>query len=129
MADLQKLADEIQGLTLLEASQLVKILEEKLGVTAAAPMAMAAVAMPGASAAAAPAEVEEKTEFDVLLNEVGAKKIQVIKVVRQLTNLGLREAKDLVDGAPSTVLTAVTKEVAEDAKSKLEAEGATVGVK
>jgi large subunit ribosomal protein L7/L12 len=129
MADLQKLAEEIQGLTLLEASQLVKILEEKLGVTAAAPMAMAAVAMPGAGAAAAPAEVEEKTEFDVLLNEVGAKKIQVIKVVRQLTNLGLREAKDLVDGAPSTVLTAVTKEVAEDAKSKLEAEGATVAVK
>ncbi len=129
MADLQKLAEEIQGLTLLEASQLVKILEEKLGVTAAAPMAMAAVAAPGAGAAAAPAEAEEKTEFDVLLNEVGAKKIQVIKVVRQLTNLGLREAKDLVDGAPSTVLTAVTKEVAEDAKSKLEAEGATVGVK
>jgi large subunit ribosomal protein L7/L12 len=129
MADLQKLAEEIQGLTLLEASQLVKILEEKLGVTAAAPMAMAAVAMPGAGAAAAPAEVEEKTEFDVLLNEVGAKKIQVIKVVRQLTNLGLREAKDLVDGAPSTVLTAVTKEVAEDAKSKLEAEGATIAVK
>ena len=128
MADLQKLAEEIQGLTLLEASQLVKILEEKLGVTAAAPMAMAAVAMPGA-AAAAPAEVEEKTEFDVLLNEVGAKKIQVIKVVRQLTNLGLREAKDLVDGAPSTVLTAVAKDVAEDAKSKLEAEGATVAVK
>ena len=128
MADLQKLAEEIQGLTLLEASQLVKILEEKLGVTAAAPMAMASVAMPGA-AAAAPAEVEEKTEFDVLLNEVGAKKIQVIKVVRQLTNLGLREAKDLVDGSPSTVLTAVTKEVAEDAKSKLEAEGATVAVK
>jgi large subunit ribosomal protein L7/L12 len=129
MADLQKLAEEIQGLTLLEASQLVKILEEKLGVTAAAPMAMAAVAMPGAGAAAAPAEAEEKTEFDVLLNEVGAKKIQVIKVVRQLTNLGLREAKDLVDGAPSTVLTAVNKEVAEDAKSKLEAEGATVAVK
>ena len=129
MADLQKLAEEIQGLTLLEASQLVKILEEKLGVTAAAPMAMAAAAMPGAGAAAAPAEVEEKTEFDVLLNEVGAKKIQVIKVVRQLTNLGLREAKDLVDGAPSTVLTAVTKEVAEDAKSKLEAEGAAVAVK
>ncbi len=129
MADLQKLAEEIQGLTLLEASQLVKILEEKLGVTAAAPMAMAAVAAPGAGAAAAPAEAEEKTEFDVLLNEVGAKKIQVIKVVRQLTNLGLREAKDLVDGAPSTVLTAVNKEVAEDAKSKLEAEGATVAVK
>ncbi len=130
MADLQKLAEEIQGLTLLEASQLVKILEEKLGVTAAAPVAMAAMAAPGAGgAAAAPAEAEEKTEFDVLLNEVGAKKIQVIKVVRQLTNLGLREAKDLVDSAPSTVLTAVTKEVADDAKSKLEAEGATVAVK
>ena len=128
MADLQKLAEEIQGLTLLEASQLVKILEEKLGVTAAAPMAMAA-AMPGAVAAAAPAEEEEKTEFDVLLTEVGAKKIQVIKVVRQLTNLGLKESKDLVDGAPSTVLQAVSKEVAEDAKAKLEAEGAAVQVK
>jgi len=127
MADLQKLAEEIQGLTLLEASQLVKILEEKLGVTAAAPMAMAA-AMPGMAAAAA-VEEEEKTEFDVMLTEVGAKKIQVIKVVRQLTNLGLKESKDLVDGAPSTVLQAVSKEVAEDAKSKLEAEGATVQVK
>ena len=128
MADLQKLAEEIQGLTLIEASQLVKILEEKLGVTAAAPMAMAAV-MPGMAAAAAPAEEEEKTEFDVMLTEVGAKKIQVIKVVRQLTNLGLKESKDLVDGAPSTVLQAVSKEVAEDAKTKLEAEGATVQVK
>jgi large subunit ribosomal protein L7/L12 len=128
MADLQKLAEEIQGLTLLEASQLVKILEEKLGVTAAAPMAMAA-AMPGMAAAAAAVEEEEKTEFDVMLTEVGAKKIQVIKVVRQLTNLGLKESKDLVDGAPSTVLQAVSKEVAEDAKVKLEAEGATVQVK
>ena len=127
MADLQKLADEIQGLTLLEASELVKILEEKLGVTAAAPMAMAA-AMPGAPAAVAEEE-EEKTEFDVMLSEVGAKKIQVIKVVRQLTNLGLKESKDLVDGAPSTVLQAVSKEVAEDAKAKLEAEGATAQVK
>jgi len=127
MADLQKLAEEIQGLTLIEASQLVKILEEKLGVTAAAPMAMAA-AMPGMAAAAA-VEEEEKTEFDVMLTEVGAKKIQVIKVVRQLTNLGLKESKDLVDGAPSTVLQAVSKEVAEDAKAKLEAEGASVQVK
>ncbi len=127
MADLQKLAEEIQGLTLLEASELVKILESKLGVTAAAPMAVAA-AMPGA-VAAAPAEVEEKTEFDVLLTEVGAKKIQVIKVVRQLTNLGLKESKDLVDGAPSTVLQGVSKEVAEDAKAKLEAEGATATTK
>jgi large subunit ribosomal protein L7/L12 len=102
-------------------------LEEKLGVTAAAPMAVAA-AMPGALAAA-PAEEEEKTEFDVMLTEVGAKKIQVIKVVRQLTNLGLKESKELVDGAPSTVLQAVSKEAAEDAKTKLEAEGATVQVK
>jgi len=127
MADLQKLAEEIQGLTLLEASELVKILEDKLGVTAAAPMAVAA-AMPGA-VSAAPAEEEEKTEFDVLLTEVGAKKIQVIKVVRQLTSLGLKESKDLVDGAPSTVLQAVSKEVAEDAKAKLEGEGATAQIK
>jgi large subunit ribosomal protein L7/L12 len=127
MADLEKLAEDIQGLTLFEASELVKLLEEKLGVSAAAPMAVAA-AMPGALAAA-PAEEEEKTEFDVMLTEVGAKKIQVIKVVRQLTNLGLKESKELVDGAPSTVLQAVSKEVAEDAKAKLEAEGATSQVK
>jgi large subunit ribosomal protein L7/L12 len=127
MADLEKLAEEIQGLTLFEASELVKILEDKLGVTAAAPMAVAG-AMPGALAAA-PAEEEEQTEFDVMLTEVGAKKIQVIKVVRQLTNLGLKESKELVDGAPSTVLQAVSKEVAEDAKTKLETEGATAQVK
>jgi large subunit ribosomal protein L7/L12 len=126
MADLEKLADEIQGLTLLEASELVKVLEEKLGVTAAAPMAMAA-AVPGV-AAAAPEEEEEKTEFDVVLTEIGAKKIQVIKVVRQLTSLGLKESKELVDGAPSTVLQGVPKEEAEDAKAKLEAEGATAQV-
>jgi large subunit ribosomal protein L7/L12 len=126
MADLQKLAGEIQGLTLLEASELVKILEDKLGVTAAAPMGMA-VAAPGAAAPVE--EVEEQTEFDVLLQDVGAKKIQVIKVVRQLTNLGLKESKDLVDGAPSTVLQAVSKEAAEDAKSKLEGEGATAQIK
>jgi len=129
MADLNKLAEEIQSLTLLEASELVKILEQKLGVTAAAPVAVAA--MPGAVAgpAAAAPEVEEKTEFDVILKDVGAKKIQVIKVVRQLTNLGLKESKDLVDGAPSTVLQGVAKDVAEDAKAKLEAEGATVEIK
>ena len=129
MADLNKLAEEIQGLTLLEASELVKLLEQKLGVTAAAPMAVAA--MPGAMAgpAVAAPEVEEKTEFDVILKDVGAKKIQVIKVVRQLTNLGLKESKDLVDGAPSTVLQGVAKDVAEDAKAKLEAEGATVEIK
>ncbi|UCC86163.1 MAG: 50S ribosomal protein L7/L12 [Anaerolineales bacterium] len=127
MADLEKIAEEIQGLTLLEASELVKLLEEKLGVTAAAPMAVAA-AMPGALAAAAE-EVEEQTEFDVMLTEIGAKKIQVIKVVRQLTNLGLKESKELVDGAPSAVLQGVSKEAAEDAKTKLEAEGATVQLK
>jgi large subunit ribosomal protein L7/L12 len=127
MADLEKLADQIQGLTLLEASELVTMLEEKLGVTAAAPMAVAA-AIPGAAVAAAE-EAEEKDEFDVILAEIGAKKIQVIKVVRQLTNLGLREAKELVDGAPSPVLQAVSKEAAEDAKSKLEAEGATIEIK
>jgi large subunit ribosomal protein L7/L12 len=104
MADLEKIADEIQGLTLLEAADLVKLLEDKLGVTAAAPMAVAAVA-PGA-AGAAPEEVEEQTEFDVVL--------------------GLKESKELVDGAPSTVLQAVSKEAAEEAKAKLEAEGATV---
>jgi len=127
MADLEKLAEEIQGLTLLEASELIKILEEKLGVTAAAPMAVAA-AVPGA-AGAAPEEEEEQTEFDVVLAEIGAKKIQVIKVVRQLTNLGLKESKELVDGAPSTVMQGVSKEAAEDAKTKLEAEGATVQLK
>lgn len=126
MADLEKIAEEIQGLTLLEASELIKILEEKLGVTAAAPMAVAA-AVPGAAGAAL--EEEEKTEFDVVLAEIGAKKIQVIKVVRQLTSLGLKESKELVEGAPSAVLQAVSKEAAEDAKAKLEAEGATAQVK
>jgi large subunit ribosomal protein L7/L12 len=127
MADLEKLAEEIQGLTLLEASELVQILEDKLGVTAAAPMAVAA-AVPG-MAVGAPVEEEEKTEFDVVLSEVGAKKIQVIKVVRQLTSLGLKESKELVESAPSPVLEAVSKEVAEDAKSRLEAEGATAELK
>ncbi len=127
MADLEKLAEEIQGLTLLEASELVTLLEEKLGVTAAAPVAVAAGA-PGVLSAG-PEEEDEKTEFDVILAEIGAKKIQVIKVVRQLTSLGLKESKELVDGAPSTVLEAVSKEAAEDAKAKLEAEGATAQVK
>jgi len=127
MADLEKLAEEIQGLTLLEASELVTLLEEKLGVTAAAPMAVAAGA-PGVLSADQ-VEEDEKTEFDVILAEIGAKKIQVIKVVRQLTSLGLKESKELVDGAPSTVLEAVSKEAAEDAKAKLEAEGATAQVK
>jgi large subunit ribosomal protein L7/L12 len=125
MADLKKIAEEISELSLLEASELVEMLEEKLGVSAAAPMAMAA--MPVAAAAAEPEE--EQTEFDVILKEIGPKKIEVIKAVRQLTALGLKESKDLVDGAPSTVLEAVAKEAAEDAKSKIEAAGAVVEVK
>ena len=128
MADLEKIAQEIQGLTLLEASELVKMLEQRLGVSAAAPVA--AVAVAGAATAAAPvAQVEEKTEFDVVLKEAGPKKIQVIKVVRQLTTLGLKEAKDVVDNAPSTILEQVSKEAAEDAKAKMEAEGAAVELK
>ncbi|HEY74814.1 MAG TPA: 50S ribosomal protein L7/L12 [Thermoflexia bacterium] len=126
MADLEKLAEEISKLTLLEASELVKMLEEKLGVSAAAPVAMAA--MPMAAAAAAEPE-EEKTEFDVILKEIGDKKIEVIKTVRKLTNLGLKEAKELVESAPATVMEAVPKEMAEDAKSQLEAAGATVELK
>ncbi|NLE44906.1 MAG: 50S ribosomal protein L7/L12 [Chloroflexi bacterium] len=126
MADLEKIVEQISELTLLEASELVKMLEDKLGVTAAAPMAMAA--MPMAAAAAAEPE-EEQTEFDVILKDVGAKKIEVIKAVRQLTSLGLKEAKDIVDGAPSTLMEAVSKEAAADAKSKLEAAGATVELK
>jgi len=126
MADLEKLTEEISKLSLLEASELVKMLEEKLGVTAAAPMAM--VAMPAAAAAAAEPE-EEQTEFTVTLKEVGPKKIEVIKVVRQLTALGLKESKEMVDGAPSTVLEAVSKEAAEDAKARLEAVSAVVEVK
>lgn len=128
MADLAKLVEEISSLSLIEAAQLVKMLEEKLGVSAAAPVAMMA-AVPAAGAAAAAEPVEEQTEFDVVLKEVGAKKIEVIKVVRQLTNLGLKEAKELVEGAPATVLTAVSKEVAEDAKGKLEAVGAMAVLK
>ena len=125
MADLQKLVAEIKSLTLMEAAELVKMLEQELGVSAAAPVAVVAAT---SGAAAAPV-VEEKTEFDVILKDVGAKKIQVIKVVRQLTNLGLKEAKDVVDGAPSKILEAVSKDAAADAKSKLETEGAVVEVK
>jgi large subunit ribosomal protein L7/L12 len=125
MAELEKIAEEISKLTLLEASALVKMLEEKLGVSAAAPVA---VAMAPVAAAAAEPE-EEQTEFNVILKEVGPKKIEVIKVVRQLTSLGLKEAKDLVDGAPSTVLEGVTKEAAADARAKLEEAGAVVEIK
>jgi large subunit ribosomal protein L7/L12 len=125
MADLQKLVDELSTLTVLEASQLTKMLEEKWGVSAAAPVAMAAMPAGGAGAAAA-APVEEKTEFNVVLKDVGAKKIEVIKVIRQLTNLGLKEAKDLAETANAKVMEAVGKDAAEDAKKKLTEAGATV---
>ena len=124
MADLEMIVEEVSKLSLLEASELVKMLEDKLGVSAAAPMAMAAMPM----AAAAEPE-EEQTEFAVVLKEIGPKKIEVIKAVRQLTALGLREAKDLVDSAPSVVMEAVAKEAAEDGKSKLETAGAVVELK
>jgi large subunit ribosomal protein L7/L12 len=124
MADLQTIAENLSSLTVIEAAQLVKMLEEKWGVSAAAPVAVAAAA--GPAAAAAP--VEEKTEFNVILKEVGDKKINVIKVVREVTSLGLKEAKDLVDGAPKTVKEAVTKDEAEAIKKKFEAEGAKVEV-
>jgi large subunit ribosomal protein L7/L12 len=133
MADLQKLVEQLSGLTVMEAAELKKLLEEAWGVEAAAPMAMGAMPMMGAmvaGGAAAPAEeVEEQTEFNVILKDIGPKKIEVIKVVRTLTNLGLKEAKELVEGVPSTVLEAVSKDSANDAKSKLEAAGAGVDVK
>ena len=126
MADLNKIAEDISGLTLLEAAELVKMLESKLGVTAAAPMAMAAMPVAAAGAAAA-APVEEKTEFNVVLKAAGEKKIEVIKAVRQIvSSLGLKEAKELVDTAPQPVLQGVSKDAANDAKAKLEAAGAAV---
>jgi large subunit ribosomal protein L7/L12 len=128
MANIEKIADELSGLTLLEASQLKTLLEEKWGVTAAAPMAMAMPAMMQGGAAAAEA-AEEQTEFDVIITDVGPKKIQIIKEVRALTNLGLKEAKELVESASPTVLQGVTKDAAADAKARLEAEGAVVQVK
>ena len=129
MADLNKLVEELSSLSVLDAAELVKKLEEKWGVSAAAPVAMAAVAA-GPATAAAPAEaVEEQTEFDVIIKEAGAKKIDVIKVVRQLTTLGLKEAKDVAETAGAKVLEAVSKEVAADAKTRLEAAGASVEVK
>ena len=127
MADINAIADQIQGLTLLEASQLVKLLEEKLGVSAAA-AAPAAAAGGGGAAAAAPA-VEEKTEFTVVLTAAGANKINVIKAVREVTSLGLKEAKDLVDGAPKPVKEGVSKDEAEAIKKKFVDVGATVEVK
>src|SRR5450755_4692349 len=125
MADINSIAEQIQGLTLLEASQLVKLLEEKLGVSAAA---AAPVAVAGAAAAAAPA-AEEKTEFTVVLNAAGANKINVIKVVREVTSLGLKEAKDLVDAAPKPVKEGVSKDEAETIRKKFADAGATVEVK
>src|SRR6185369_9635954 len=127
MADINAIADQIQGLTLLEASQLVKMLEEKLGVSAAAAAPVMA-AGGGAAAAAAPA-VEEKTEFTVVLTAAGANKINVIKAVREVTSLGLKEAKDLVDGAPKPIKEGVNKEEAEAIRKKFTDAGATVEVK
>jgi large subunit ribosomal protein L7/L12 len=128
MADINAIADQIQGLTLLEASQLVKLLEEKLGVSAAAAAPVAVAAGGGAAAAAAPA-AEEKTEFTVVLTAVGANKINVIKAVREVTSLGLKEAKDLVDGAPKPVKEGIGKDEAEAIKKKFTDAGATVEVK
>ncbi|MHB9146498.1 MAG: 50S ribosomal protein L7/L12 [Symbiobacteriia bacterium] len=124
MSKVQEVLDIVKGLTVLELSELVKAFEEEFGVSAAAPMAVAA---PAAGAAAA--VVEEQTEFDVILKEIGANKVQVIKVVRELTGLGLKEAKDLVDGAPKTVKEKVSKPDAEAMKAKLVEVGATVEVK
>src|SRR5919197_2638919 len=125
----EQIAEELDNLSLLQAAQLSKMLQEKWGVSAAAPVAVAAV--PGAAGAAAGggAAAEEKTEFDVVLSAAGDKKIQVIKVVRELTGLGLKEAKDLVDGAPKAVKEKVTKAEADDMKKKLEDQGAQVQVK
>jgi large subunit ribosomal protein L7/L12 len=127
MADINAIAEQIQGLTLLEASQLVKMLEEKLGVSAAA-ASVAAAPAGGGGAAAAPA-AEEKTEFNVILTAAGANKINVIKAVREVTNLGLKEAKDLVDGAPKPIKEGVNKEEAETIRKKFTDAGATVEVK
>ena len=126
MADLSKLVDELSSLTVLEAAELSKLLEEKWGVSAAAPVA-AAAAPAGGGAAAAP--VEEQTEFTVILSKVGDKKINVIKEVRTITGLGLKEAKDLVEGAPKTVKEAVSKDDAAKFKKQLEEQGASVDIK
>jgi len=125
MADLQTIAGNLSSLTIMEVAELVKILEEKWGVSAAAPVAVAAAAATGAAAAV----TEEKTEFEVVLKEVGEKKINVIKVVREVTSLGLKEAKDLVDGAPKTVKDGVSKDEAAEMKKKFEEAGAKVEIK
>ena len=127
MADIEKIKQDLDGLTLLEAAELVKMLEDAWGVSAAAPVAMAAA--PGAAAAGEEAEEEEQTEFDVMLTDIGGKKIQVIKAVRGMTDLGLKEAKALVESAPVAVLEGVSKDEAEEAAAKFEAEGAKAEVK
>ena len=126
MADLNEIKEQLDQLTLLEAAELVKMLEEYWGVSAAASVAVAGVA---GAAVEAEEEVEEQTEFDVVLADIGAKKINVIKAVRAVTSLGLREAKELVESAPAPVVQGVAKDVAEEAKAQLEAEGATVEIK
>ena len=128
MADINAIAEQIQGLTLIEASQLVKLLEEKLGVSAAAASVVAAAPAAGGGAAGA-APAEEKTEFAVILTAAGANKINVIKAVREVTSLGLKEAKDLVDGAPKPIKEGVNKEEAETIRKKFTDAGATVEVK
>ena len=125
MADLEKLMEDLSALTVLEAAELVKMLEEKWGVSAAAPVA----AIAAAPAGGAEEEVEEKTEFDVILKDAGPKKIETIKVIRQLTNLGLVDAKGMAEAADSKILEAVGKDIANDAKEKLEAAGAVVELK
>ena len=124
--DTEKLIEQLEGMTVLDLNNLVKTLEERWGVSAAAPVAVGGVAAAGGAAAAV--EEEEKTEFDVVLTEVGANKIQVIKAVRELTSLGLKEAKDVVDSAPKAVKEGVTKEEAEAARAKLEEAGAKANV-
>ena len=126
MADIKKIAKELSELTVMEAAELVKMLEEEWGVSAAAPVAVAAAAAGGAPAASGEAASEEKSEFDVIIKDSGPKKIDVIKVIRQLTSLGLVEAKGMAETADSKVLSGVNKEAANDAKSKLEAAGAVV---
>ena len=127
MADQNQIIETLEGMTVLELNELVKALEEKWGVSAAAPVAVAGAAAAGGGAAAA--EEEEKSEFDVVLTDIGANKIQVIKAVREITSLGLKEAKDLVDSAPKAIKEGVTKDEAEAAKAKLEEVGAKAEVK
>jgi len=129
LSKVQEILEAVKGMTVLELSELVKAFEEEFGVSAAAPMAMVAAPGSAAAAPAAPAEEEEQTEFDVILTGVGEKKVNVIKVVREITALGLKEAKDLVDGAPKAVKEKVTKEEAEAIKTKLTDVGASVDIK